>query len=85
MPRWLDIFIVPERRDDWKQPTAPGVLRDTNEAGVADGMESASADESIQEAKPDVATKDTRSDQVMNEDLGQMDSPLFPDAPKRQR
>ncbi|EXM14508.1 hypothetical protein V3481_005817 [Fusarium oxysporum f. sp. vasinfectum] len=30
-PRWFNIFIVPERRDDWKQPYAPNVLRGTTE------------------------------------------------------
>ncbi|CVL06291.1 uncharacterized protein FMAN_03772 [Fusarium mangiferae] len=30
-PRWFNVFIVPERRDDWKQPYAPNVLRGTTE------------------------------------------------------
>jgi hypothetical protein len=41
-PRWLDVFIVPERRDDWKQPVAPGVLRGTTDSRIADSLESAS-------------------------------------------
>lgn len=41
-PQWLDVFIIPERRDDWMQPTAPGVLRDTTEGIAADGMETGS-------------------------------------------
>lgn len=41
-PSWLDVFIIPERRDDWKQPVAPRVLRDTQEGQIADEMESAS-------------------------------------------
>lgn len=52
VPRWLDVFIIPQRRDDWKQPTAPCVLRDTAEGNVADGMESASSPaESVDESK----------------------------------
>jgi len=42
MPQWLDIFIIPERRDDWKQPLAPGVLRDTTEGEVVDRLETGS-------------------------------------------
>lgn len=43
MPRWFGVFIVHERRDDWKQPYAPNVLRDTTEGEVADSMEAASS------------------------------------------
>ncbi|KAF5642230.1 Sodium and chloride-dependent GABA transporter 2 [Fusarium tjaetaba] len=32
-PRWFNVFIVPGRRDDWKQPYAPNVLRGTTEGG----------------------------------------------------
>ncbi|SCV27438.1 uncharacterized protein FFB14_01551 [Fusarium fujikuroi] len=28
---WFNVFIVSERRDDWKQPYAPNVLRGTTE------------------------------------------------------
>lgn len=84
MPRWLDIFIIPERRDDWKQPTAPCVLRDTREADIADGLEFSSPGESIKEAKPDAAIRGVRNDQLANDVLGEGDSPLFPDVPKRQ-
>lgn len=49
MPRWLDIFIIEERRDDWKQPVAPHLLRDTTEREIADSMESGSASESMRE------------------------------------
>lgn len=85
MPRWLDIFIIPERRDDWEQPTAPCVLRDTRGTEIADGMESASADDSIHENNPDAAMKNTRSDQIMSDGVSENENPLFPDAPKRQR
>jgi solute carrier family 6 GABA transporter-like protein 1 len=44
MPSWFDVFIVPERRDDWKQPVAPGVLRETPEDRIAEGLESSSSD-----------------------------------------
>jgi solute carrier family 6 GABA transporter-like protein 1 len=33
-PRWYDIFIKHERREDWKQPYAPNQLR-----GTTDGQE----------------------------------------------
>lgn len=42
MPQWLDIFIVPERRDDWKQPLAPGIMRDTTEGELVDCLETGS-------------------------------------------
>jgi solute carrier family 6 GABA transporter-like protein 1 len=45
VPQWLDVFIVPERREDWKQPVAPNVLRDTTEGVVADGLETGSTEE----------------------------------------
>jgi solute carrier family 6 (neurotransmitter transporter, GABA) member 1 len=53
MPRWLDAFIIPERRDDWKQPTAPGLLRDTTDGQIADNMEagSGSPSDSLQQEK----------------------------------
>jgi solute carrier family 6 GABA transporter-like protein 1 len=46
-PQWLDVFIIPERRDDWKQPIAPGVLRDTTEGVMADGMETGSSEKKL--------------------------------------
>lgn len=39
MPTWFDVFVVPERRDDWKQPYAPNVLRGTTEEEEADSSE----------------------------------------------
>ena len=39
VPRWLDVFIIPERRNDWKQPTAPGMIRDVDEGQEADSLE----------------------------------------------
>ena len=87
MPRWLDIFIVPERRDDWKQPIAPCVVRGTREAEVDSSMEAASASDSVHdEAKPDSVTQDPRSDHLTSDDLNDSNSdPLFPDAPKRKQ
>jgi solute carrier family 6 GABA transporter-like protein 1 len=29
VPSWFDVFVIHERRDDWKQPYAPNVLRET--------------------------------------------------------
>jgi len=83
MPRWLDIFIIPERRDDWKQPAAPCVLRGTREAEVSSSMEAASASESLHEAKPGSATKDSQSDPMNTDILNESNDPLFPDPPKR--
>jgi solute carrier family 6 GABA transporter-like protein 1 len=86
MPRWLDIFIIPERRDDWKQPIAPCVLRDTAEVGIANSLESASPSDSIHEAKPADVPKDPRSDLLNNDGPNDSNnSPLFPDNPKRRR
>lgn len=85
MPRWLDIFIIPERRDDWKQPIAPCVVRATREAETSSSMEAASASDSIHEAKPESVTKDLRSDHLAHDSLNDSNSPLFPDPPKRQR
>lgn len=86
MPRWLDIFIIPERRDDWKQPLAPCVIRNTAEADIATGMENASPSDSVHEAKPDAVTKDSTSDHLNSDGLHDSNNdPLFPDYPKRQR
>jgi solute carrier family 6 GABA transporter-like protein 1 len=85
MPRWLDIFIIPERRDDWKQRIAPCVPRDAIEGDTANGMEFASPSDSIHEAKPTAVPKDARSDHINNDGLNDSNnSPLFPDHPKRQ-
>ena len=78
MPRWLDIFIIPERRDDWKHPVAPCIIRGTREAEISSSMEEASISNSTHEAKPDLSTKDPQGD--MNDSNS---DPLFPDAPKR--
>jgi hypothetical protein len=84
MPRWLDIFIIPERRDDWKQSVAPCVVRGTREAEISSSMEAASASDSMREAKPDSVAKEPRSDHLTDGDLNDSNSdPLFPDAPKR--
>jgi solute carrier family 6 GABA transporter-like protein 1 len=34
-PRWFNVFVIPERRDDWRQPYAPNVLRGTTEGEEA--------------------------------------------------
>ena len=49
MPRWLDAFIIEERRDDWKQPLAPCLLRDTTDGEIAANMEAGSASDSMHE------------------------------------
>ena len=85
MPRWLDVFIIPERRDDWKQPIAPCVLRGTREAEIDSRMEAASASDSMHEAKPEFVTKEPQSDPLTNDNLNDNDDPLFPDPPKRKR
>ncbi|KAK2936613.1 Sodium:neurotransmitter symporter [Fusarium oxysporum f. sp. vasinfectum] len=51
-PRWFNIFIVPERRDDWKQPYAPNVLRGTTEGEDATKAETASSLGLLAEAVP---------------------------------
>lgn len=43
-PRWYDIFIVHERRDDWKQPYAPNILRGTTDGQEVDGRDIGSND-----------------------------------------
>jgi solute carrier family 6 GABA transporter-like protein 1 len=86
-PRWFDVFIIPERRDDWKQPMAPCVVRGAREAEVASSMEVASGSGSVHdEAKLNSATKDPRSDHLTSDNLNDSNSdPLFPDAPKRKQ
>jgi solute carrier family 6 GABA transporter-like protein 1 len=60
-PSWLDVFIIKERRDDWRQPVAPRVLRDTQEGQLADEMESASMSGSqLGRKKDDVPGEDLR-------------------------
>lgn len=90
MPRWLDIFIIPERRDDWKQPIAPCVVRGTREAEIDSGLEAASASDSMHDGvKPDSVTqteKDPRSDHLTADgDPNDSNNPLFPDPPKRKQ
>lgn len=58
MPKWLDVFIIEERRDDWKQPVAPCVLRDTTEGEIADSLEAGSSPDPMQENKQIVQDKD---------------------------
>lgn len=70
-PGWLDVFIIPERRDDWKQPVAPRVLRDTQDGMVADGMESASLSGSSPTGKKEeVSAEDLRRDTTEQTDNG---------------
>jgi solute carrier family 6 GABA transporter-like protein 1 len=88
MPRWLDVFIIPERRDDWKQPIAPCVVRSTREAEISSSMEEAASGSGsmVHDAKLESSsvTKDPRSDRLANGDLNDNNSdPLFPDAPMR--
>jgi solute carrier family 6 (neurotransmitter transporter, GABA) member 1 len=49
LPRWLDAFIIEERRDDWKQPMAPCLLRDTTDGQIASNMEAGSPSDSYGE------------------------------------
>lgn len=42
VPRWFNPFIVPERRDEWKQPYAPNQLRGITDAMNSDAMEAGS-------------------------------------------
>jgi solute carrier family 6 (neurotransmitter transporter, GABA) member 1 len=58
MPSWFDIFVIEERRDDWKQPLAPNVLRDAHEGELADNMEAGSASSSLEKNTP--ATKQAK-------------------------
>lgn len=65
MPGWLDVFIVPERRDDWRQPMAPCLLRDTTDGEIADRAEAglpgaAAGEDSVEEEKHAARTKDSR-------------------------
>ena len=39
VPSWFDVFVIPERRDDWKQPYAPNVLRETTDEDDAESSE----------------------------------------------
>lgn len=66
-PSWLDVFIIPERRDDWKQPVAPRVLRDTQEGQIADEMESASIGSTSGRKKESVSDEGLRRERS---DLG---------------
>ncbi|PVH98239.1 SNF-domain-containing protein [Periconia macrospinosa] len=51
MPGWLDAFIIPERRNDWKQPHAPDLLRDTTDGEIADSLEAGSSPNATEEKK----------------------------------
>ncbi len=51
MPQWFGVFIIPERRDDWKQPTAPCVLRGTVENDEADSLESVISNDRMNESE----------------------------------
>lgn len=43
-PRWYDIFIKHERREDWKQPYAPNILRDTTDGHEPGSNEAATSE-----------------------------------------
>lgn len=58
MPKWLDVFIIPERRDDWKQPLAPGIRRDTTEGQIADVMETGSSSDITEGKKEESENRD---------------------------
>lgn len=58
MPKWLDVFIIPERRDDWKQPLAPGIRRDTTEGQIADVMETGSSSDITEGKKEESVNRD---------------------------
>ncbi|CAI6336661.1 unnamed protein product [Periconia digitata] len=73
MPSWLDPFIVPERRDDWKQPLAPGLLRDTTEGEIASSMEAASPSDLTGEKNHNPEDKDV-VDGTMRSNSGSSDS-----------
>jgi solute carrier family 6 GABA transporter-like protein 1 len=62
MPNWLDVFIIPERRDDWKQPIAPGILRDTTEGEVADRLESGGSSSDVTEGKKEGSVDENAPD-----------------------
>lgn len=75
MPSWLDVFIIEERRDDWKQPTAPCLLRDTTEGQVAAHMEEGSPDGSMREKKQaPLAHESPRTDSDNGHGMRQRDS-----------
>ncbi|CAG1991375.1 unnamed protein product [Fusarium graminearum] len=42
-PRWYDVFIVHDRRDDWKQPYAPNISRGTTDGQEVDSNEAATS------------------------------------------
>ena len=62
MPHWLDIFIVPERRGDWKQPISPGILPDTTEGEARDRLESGSSSDITEEKKDETRKSDVPDD-----------------------
>jgi len=75
MPSWLDIFIIKERRDDWRQPTAPCLLRDTTDGELAANLEAGSPSDSLQEKKHTPGAKDPqRDDNDLADGITQRDS-----------
>jgi len=62
MPRWFKSFIIEERRDDWKQPVAPCVIRGTTEGHVVDNLESGSPFDSTDEDEKTDSTAKTHRD-----------------------
>ncbi|PCD37162.1 hypothetical protein AU210_005666 [Fusarium oxysporum f. sp. radicis-cucumerinum] len=55
-PRWFNIFIIPERHDDWKQPYAPNVLRGTTEGEDATKAETGMSSGDAAEARQHVGS-----------------------------
>ncbi|KAH7222587.1 uncharacterized protein BKA55DRAFT_681043 [Fusarium redolens] len=51
-PRWFNVFIIPERRDNWKQPYAPNVLR-----GTTEGEEATKADAGMSSGDTSMSNK----------------------------
>ncbi|KAK0383257.1 hypothetical protein NLU13_9170 [Sarocladium strictum] len=81
-PQWLDVFIIPERRDDWKQPIAPGVLRDTTEGIMAEGMETGSTEKKIHGPSQGDLRRET-SDTIDGSSSREERSDMAEDQPRR--
>jgi len=62
-PRWYDIFIKHERREDWKQPYAPNILRDTTDGQEADNNEAAMSEAATSSETSSKKDNDTSSRQ----------------------
>jgi solute carrier family 6 GABA transporter-like protein 1 len=68
IPHWLDVFIIPERRDDWKQPLATGFLRDTTEGEVVVRLETGSQFDMTEGKKDDSVNNNTSSGSLRHDD-----------------